>query len=81
MADIAGEGFVERFGFRFEEPGFDLNSGGAQAFEPTSRNLRVGVSHAGYNPADASGDEGVHARSGAALVRTGFEVKVQSCPA
>ena len=76
MTNIFCESFVEQLGLFFENPGPHHDTRSAQLLEPFSSHLRIGVLHAGDDAAQPGGNDRVCTRTGATLVRAGFEVEI-----
>src|SRR5208283_514931 len=73
----AGEGFIEFFGFGFEEARVHHNSRGAQTSEAAAARLGIGVLHRGNDAGDSRGDDGFSTGAGAASVIARLECDVE----
>ena len=83
LANVFGEGLVQRFRFFLQNAGGDGDSGFAQTLKPLPTHQRVGILHARDHARDSGRDDSIGTWRGASLMRTRLEVDVErraACP-
>src|SRR3989442_6892281 len=79
LPDVLCEPFVQCASLFFENPRSDCDSSSSQPFETFAAHRRIGIVHASDNTLNSRSNQRVGAWAGAAYVRAGFEVNVESC--
>src|SRR3989442_13570343 len=77
--DVLREPLVQCASLFFENPRSDCDSSSSQPFETFAAHRRIGIVHASDNTLNSRSNQRVGAWAGAAYVRAGFEVNVESC--
>src|SRR5271165_4252265 len=81
VANIRGKRLVQRFRRLLKDAAGDVDPGTAELGKSLAADQRIRILHAGNHAAYSGGDYCIGARCSAALVRAGFQVDIESCPA
>ncbi len=76
-ADIFRERLVQLLSFRLPNAFLHLDSGIAQAGQPSSRHCRIRIAHGYHDAFHARGDNGIGAWAGASHVGARFEIHIE----